>query len=198
QPASVTMPGVYGCGSRMRRAAVLILACGRREGHGGDNGGELAMQRAVDGGRGQRRRCRAGEIGGSGVLESRAGWGWSGYSASTAQLWAWRMVEHDRPSRFPAQAAIFAAYFGWMARRGADDALTGGFRRAQGPGLGWGRYQHAAVKDARTTRLDGRDSAETTSGTREGRHNKNGTLKDSKTQRHRLAHSHRQGGPTLC
>ncbi|EAT87374.1 hypothetical protein SNOG_04983 [Parastagonospora nodorum SN15] len=95
-------------------------------------------------------------------------------------------------------AAIFAAYFGWMARRGADDALTGGFRRAQGPGLGWGRYQHAAVKDARTTRLDGRDSAETTSGTREGRHNKNGTLKDSKTQRHRLAHSHRQGGPTLC
>ena len=68
------------------------------------------------------------------------------------------MVEHDRPSRFPAQAPIFAAYFGWMARRGADDALTGGFRRAQGSGLGWGRYQLAAVKDAHTTGLDGRGS----------------------------------------
>lgn len=125
-------------------------------------------------------------------VESRAGWDWSGYSASTAQLWAWRMVEHDRPPRFPAQAAIFAAYFGWMARRGADDALTGGFRRAQGPGLGWGRYQHAAVKDAYTTRLDGRDSKD------DVRYQRVQTQQERYAQRHTLAHSRRQGGPTLC
>ena len=123
-------------------------------------------------------------------VESRAGWGCSGYSASTAQLWAWRMVEHDRPSRFPAQAAIFAAYFGWMARRGADDALTGGFRRAQGSGLGWGRYQLAAVKDAHTTGLDGRGSkddvrhqkaqtADSRQQTADSRHNESSSLKDT-------------------